>query len=70
MSCSMSAFFIFLHRVLRVQRIAIHKNLFASLLFHSILTIVFKSVVLIPYIRNTGEEETTLEEVGESNCHL
>ena len=56
--------------MLRVQRIAIHKNLFASLLFHSILTIVFKSVVLIPYIRNTGEEETTLEEVGESNCHL
>lgn len=50
-------------RVLRVPRIAIHKNLFASLSFHCIIMIIFKSLVLLPYIQNNGHDETMLQEV-------
>ena len=48
-------------RVLRVPRIAIHKNLFASLLIHSVATIVFKAYVMLPYI--DGGQDTVLENV-------
>jgi len=40
-------------RVIRVPRIAIHKNMFASLLLHCIFMLTFKEVVLLPFIQTT-----------------
>ena len=55
-------------RVLRVPRIAIHKNLFASLLIHSVATIVFKAYVMLPYI--DGGQDTVLENVTPITCFV
>ena len=53
-----------MNRVLRVPRIAIHKNLFASLLIHSIATIAFKALVMLPYINSGGNSvDSVLQKV-------
>ncbi len=50
--------------MLRVARIAIHKNLFVSLLLHCVTMIIFKSLVLLPYIEKKPNELSMLQEVG------
>eukprot|EP00095_Tigriopus_kingsejongensis_P004606 snap_masked-scaffold2114_size20529-processed-gene-0.1 protein:Tk04606 transcript:snap_masked-scaffold2114_size20529-processed-gene-0.1-mRNA-1 annotation:"calcitonin gene-related peptide type 1 receptor" len=49
----------FSYKVLRVPRIAIHKNLFGSLLAHCITMVIFKSLVLLPFIQNRGDSMLT-----------
>ncbi|XP_059085295.1 calcitonin gene-related peptide type 1 receptor-like isoform X2 [Tigriopus californicus] len=51
----------FSYKVLRVPRIAIHKNLFGSLLFHCLTMIIFKCLVLLPFIQNIGGQQTMLK---------
>ena len=46
----------FILRILRVPRIAIHKNLFASLILNGISMVMFKSILLIPYIKKNEED--------------
>ena len=38
-----------------MPRIAIHKNLFASLLIHSLATIAFKALVMLPYMNSAAD---------------
>lgn len=62
----------FSYKVLRVPRIAIHKNLFASLLLHCLSMITFKSVVLLPYIEQTAKQSnhSSLLEENTFECRL
>ena len=46
---------IFFYRVLRVPRIAIHKNLFASLLLYCVSMITFKCAIWLPYIQDLSQ---------------
>ena len=57
-------FYIFLYRVLSVPRIAIHKNLFASLLLHCVSMITFKSSIFLPYIQDGQPQYSSLEQVS------
>lgn len=51
------------HRVLRVPRILIHKNLFASLLLHCVSMIIFKVVIFLPSISNENPVNSQLNQV-------
>ena len=46
---------LFSYRVLRVPRIAIHKNLFASLLLYCVSMITFKCAIFLPYIQDLSQ---------------
>ncbi len=48
-----------------MPRIAIHKNLFASLLTHCVTTILFKWLVFLPYMSD-ADKDSTLHEVRNS----
>ena len=61
-----SSVYLLLCRVLRVPRIAIHKNLFASLILNCISMIIFKIVVLLPYL---GKNEKGLIGSAEEEDH-
>ena len=50
-------------RVLRVPRIAIHKNLFASLLLHCVSMITFKASIFLPYIQDGQPQKSLLQQV-------
>jgi len=50
----------FAYKVLRVPRIAIHKNLFASLLLHCVSMITFKAAIFLPYIQGDQPSKSTL----------
>ena len=55
----------FIHfRALRVPRIAIHKNLFASLLLHCVSMITFKCAIFLPYIQDGKPQNSFLEQVS------
>eukprot|EP00093_Oithona_nana_P000734 00734.XXX_908_2324_1 [CDS] Oithona nana genome sequencing. len=52
----------FAYKVLSVPRIAIHKNLFASLLLHCVSMITFKSSIFLPYIQDGQPQYSSLEQ--------
>jgi len=64
----MSIFYLFFHffsRQLHGHRIALHKNLFTSLLFNAIFEIWFKADVLLTSNDDTdGSSETVLKQVN------
>ena len=60
----------FSYKVLRVLRIAIHKNLFASLLLHCISMITFKCAIFLPYIQDGRPHQSLLQQVNLKNYLL
>ncbi|XP_054720653.1 calcitonin gene-related peptide type 1 receptor-like [Uloborus diversus] len=57
------ALFIFaIYKQLQVHRITMHKNLFIALLMNATLSIMFKTIVILDELENSGNRRTILEE--------